>query len=268
MNRRDFIAGCGAFAASAALGRPIRSAISSTETGAIDSAAPTAASYIQDGLTNLLDGIENVGLGSHDPDSSFWLDLVSGDSLSFNKGDNIYFTNNALHREAALGELRTHIPFPLSNTTVEVVCDVQGPQDFNSNPRIIGTRASYRFEVDAFNGQTTSLRAPRIYGRLSKGSYSQTYGDFNRTPFGFWSLTCLFSEDDVIILDSVCGKMKSTTFDSAFYEGGLQTLNLGAWYRTSGAMTGDFFSVRCYDRVLTTDEIAFNHKIDEARFLI
>lgn len=94
------------------------------------------------------------------------------------------------------------------------------------------------------------------------------YGDFRRVPFGIWSLTLLFSEEDVIVNDSICGRMVSKTFDSDYYNPSGQTLNLGAFYRTSGAMTGDFFSVRRYNRILTTAEIAYNHRIDKMRFAL
>lgn len=39
----------------------------------------TAKSYVQNGLLAMWDGIENAGFGVHDPDATYWVDLVRPD---------------------------------------------------------------------------------------------------------------------------------------------------------------------------------------------
>lgn len=81
LNRRDFITACGAFAATNSLARPVRGILGLDEefedSPIVD---PTAADYVQDGLIAIWDGIENVGWGEHDPDSTFWVELISGEA--------------------------------------------------------------------------------------------------------------------------------------------------------------------------------------------
>lgn len=57
MNRREFISSGLSALGMGAIAAPIRSVVGAAETGIGDVAVPTAADYIQDGLTNLLDGI-------------------------------------------------------------------------------------------------------------------------------------------------------------------------------------------------------------------
>lgn len=39
----------------------------------------TTKSYVQNGLLAMWDGIENAGFGVHDPDATYWVDLVRPD---------------------------------------------------------------------------------------------------------------------------------------------------------------------------------------------
>jgi len=64
-----------------AIAKPQRSILGADGTEYTVSAAPSAADYIQDGLILMWDGIENAGVGIHDPDASVWVDLVSGVEL-------------------------------------------------------------------------------------------------------------------------------------------------------------------------------------------
>ena len=233
---------------------------------------PTAADYIQDGLIALWDGIENAGWGEHNDLASTWIDLVGGRGITFTQGVNAYFEDNCLWRNRSLGNLATPVPWPQENTTIELICDVEGPFTGTTNPRMMGTvpiasTGSPRLEFDAYEGMTSDggPLTPRCYWNKD-GKSNTKYAIFGREPYGMWCVTARVFQDEVEWIDSLCLKsiaMKVPITDYAEYA---TKLNVGAWRGTSSAMTGKIFCIRFYNRILTDAEIAHNHIIDNLRF--
>lgn len=89
---------------------------------------PTAKSYIQDGLVVMYDGIDNAGIGLHDPSATSWTDIKSGYNLNWTGNENavgITFYDTYLYLPAvnAGALLIANTPFPASTSdrTVEIV---------------------------------------------------------------------------------------------------------------------------------------------------
>lgn len=232
----------------------------------------TAADYVSDGLTCLFDGIENAGWGEHDDLASSWMDLVGGCEMSFSQGVNAYFEDNCLWRDRMHGNLTTPIPWPMANTTIEIVCDVEGPFTGSTNPRIMGTdhttsSASSRLEFDAYEGITTGggPMTPRCYWALD-GKTGNKYALFGREPGGLWCITARVFPDSVEWIDSACRKSTTMGVPVEGFAAHNTLLNVGAWRGTSSAMTGRIFCIRFYNRILTDAEIAYNNFIDKIRF--
>lgn len=62
-------------------GVPIKSSIGAAGGKFVETRAPSAADYIQDGLVVMWDGIENFDWGVHDSEATEWVDLMAGLSL-------------------------------------------------------------------------------------------------------------------------------------------------------------------------------------------
>lgn len=222
----------------------------------------TAKDYVQTNLTNILDGIENIGFGlPHDSELSAWTDCVTLNSNSFAKGENAYFGENCWHRTTALGEFTCGFPSPHEASTYEVVVK----PTFASTQRIIGngsgTASNSRFEVDCGNGRV------RVYMR---GSETSRYWN-NIVPIvsgETFSLSITIDSNGIISIykNGIFVRSNTTALNLKAYSGSRNTLRLGSWSGTSSAITADFFCARRYNGVLTAAEIAANYAIDKARF--
>lgn len=92
----------------------------------IDTESYSAKNYIQDGLIFIVDGIENVGIVTHDSSSTIWVDLVSGEEFAIGTrsfdGNSLTFQSAStltLEPTSILGE-----EFWYSDKTVEFVGQV------------------------------------------------------------------------------------------------------------------------------------------------
>ena len=86
----------------AAYGYPVKSNEAMKSIAFTDNNAyiPSAANYIQEGLVNLWDAVENVGWGVHTDHATAWTDLVSGLVLQTGGGVVGDFTGGYMHYEA------------------------------------------------------------------------------------------------------------------------------------------------------------------------
>ena len=221
---------------------------------------PTARNYVQDGLIAMWDGIENAGLDVHDASSTIWKDLAGGRDINIGTDTSkAYFTDNAFHRDSSKGDLL--VPAFIDNPcTISITMAVDSNITASSNPRFFSHTAStlsipVRREFDCYSHN--SADAPRLYQPIRCGY-------FGRPSTGLWAINCIYANSkSVKFIDSICGK--NVAVDLTAYEPPLP-LNIGAWNGISSAMTGDYYRVAVYSRILTDAEIAANYAIDKARF--
>lgn len=212
--------------------------------------APTAKSYVQDGLVAMWDGIENAGWGTHDAAATTWKNLagngelvftngitINDDSVGFNFGQSAYSNNNmGLTTSNVLhGEICIDIAIP--------PVSMQYSQFAGSNSRV-------------FAQATVALGGISLAsGQLGHG----TWPSGKHTMSAYWPTNALYI-DSVLRetgtkSDTWGTRSKSTIIGDVVMQSG-----------TARGFNGRVFSIRIYSRALTADEIAANDAIDKQRF--
>lgn len=218
------------------------------------SSAPTAADYVHDGLIAMWDGIENVGYGRHNDNSSVWVDLVGGRVA--NLTDNGSWTDDAL------------------------VCNGQGyaSNDGNRFKRDVVLHVELVFESEGDGIIAVLARAPnttiggieflqrgnRLFAMAVESVSSGLKNVIAVEPNQLVSVSLFYSPID-FIGGYVNGEWKSSFY--IFSSIDFSTVCFGGraqW--TDSPWSGRIHSVRIYSRALTAEEVAYNYDLDRLRF--
>ena len=266
LNRRDFITGAAAFAATSSFASPVASLLGESGVRFTDDYNgwddSTAKLYIQDGLIAMWDGIENAGWGTHDPNATVWKDLVGGCDCEVVNGPatwgDEYFQGN--HSTFFKG-LSTAIPQAIS---------------------------AGRFHLDIcldFKTVPTSVDAYRQQGQFGVMGSSTS----NRLLCPIWSyagnIYTTVRNTETRVVNSIGLREGTYTYalDSSGYQeifGTRYSLGVGSYSLSSATITlGSFgelllkyctyskiFNIRLYNRSLDDSEKAVNDAIDKERF--
>lgn len=225
--------------------------------------APSAKSYVQDGLVCLWDGIENVGYGVHDGAATEWVDLVGGADFTLTENGSFDESSFVCSGISAKGD---GISLGLGYT-IECVT-------YNYN------RAGY---FCAFNLDRIRLRKSfvfyRTYCHLTGGgsqygtppvsvgahSWSAVVGEPLLPSSNHLRMFTAYFIDgqmsDEYETGNWGGKWASTDYSDFASIGGLNLNGSDIW-----PFTGRIHSIRLYNRALTPSEVAVNYAIDAARF--
>ena len=252
INRRDFLSACGAFAATTALARPIRSELAGLGSSIDDSNGwddSTAKSYIQDGLMAMWDGIENIGWGQGSVNCGYIADLCGGEPFILEgngrlTGNSITFNGKSATCNRTITEFGTvECCFRLdSGRVIFYGCTKKDTgdktPDFMACYRSMAAGVCIEFCIPA---NSTAIYSPRY-----------AYGDFvtmsraGKTPYkngvneGMYDANNWSNNGGVITI----GGVQDRSFDGS----------------------GEMFNLRVYEQVLTPAEISYNFSIDQERF--
>ena len=228
---------------------------------------PTAADYIQDGLVAMWDGIENVGWGEHDDESTVWKDLIGGNDATLT--DNGLFGDDALICMRAPTVQNTYAayaegePYPLGKTYVECVFQYDGgslsrsllfalrgfANNNNSNIRCVG------FQNLQFSwGCAASGRMRGFSGVLPGMRYSVSGNLVNSALPAELSIN---GNGEVADLGGKLWLYVPLNF-TTFGGGNLNNSNT--------SFVGSLNCIRIYSRILTPAEVLYNYRIDKIRF--
>lgn len=251
--RREFIAGCGALAASASLASPIRSAVGSSNSGfaADDGPMPTAEDYVQDDLVSLWDCIENVGLGEHDPASTEWVDLVAG-----RKFTQVAFEDDCACVVQSQRTCNFNGPY-LDSLTCELVCS-----------RVAGTTQNHSLQT---------VQYMRVGGvTTTKGFSAQRYPVNSRQYVGMMMPSILTDAvpEEVNCLAATFEYVDGVGYIKYYLDGrqiGEQEWQAEVEFYSKGLYNyiypnNRLYRISLYHRALGADEIAYNAFIDRRRF--
>ena len=224
---------------------------------------PTASDYVQDGLIAMWDGIENAGLGVHDPSATIWKDLVGGYDVS-NSYSNMTWTDNGY----SFGNIVDNFFYRSSATeildtvksklfTMEVVRSSYSPI---TNAGFISLGGNSRRNIMIFDGKSnTIIDISCIFLGANTGSAGITGSNlsFVRTFVGDGSSILIYTNST----GGISGQFgKISNNDSQLYIGRIS-------YTVGNTVcNGIVNSIRFYSRALTAAEIAHNYEIDKARF--
>ena len=214
--------------------------------------APTAKSYVQDGLIAMWDGIENVGWGVHDPNATTWTDLVGGQWGSWNiQGVG---SDHAIFNLAS--QLKTFASYVNVPATIELsLFDVTSIGGCFLN---INNKANW-------NGMATNgMLCPYFY--TSSGI---TYQFYSKQTAVSWAGRDFCDNSTFSVQYSTTGIVSyanGVTRITATVSNGESTKNYGIAGYAGVKFTGKARYLRLYSRALTAAEIAANHAIDRERF--
>ena len=233
----------------------VKSNLASREISIIGKASiPTAKDYIQDGLIAMWDGIENIGWGSHDSESTVWKDLIGQSDFSIKVG-NGHFTDNSFSS------------------------DLKNSQEFSASaPRSWSDwsikRSECIFRVRSYPRPSTGIII--CTGHATPGfilcSGTSEVG-LNGRIFGYQEnclaegKICAVSSSGIISGGYINGIAWTNTRSSDWNPGGSSSICLGNRFSGSSAsFDGEIFCLRFYSRELTDDEIRHNYAVDKSRF--
>lgn len=201
---------------------------------------PTAKSYVQDGLIAMWDGIENAGWGVHDAEAMGWKDLAGTNDLV---RYGCVIGDNYVQSQSANDRMTGALVYSASDVqTIEFVSQsVRQTVGLVFNiiygDRFIGFRtdgSKLFFENNGYNFSITGVTNPQ--------SYSFKYAVPNEVVVNGMSVS-----------SSITG-------------GSFGTKNFGFSVYSGYPFIGKLYSVRLYNRALSSEEVAANYAVDKARF--
>ncbi len=216
-------------------------------------AAPTARSYVQDGLISHWDGIENSGYGIHTSGVTRWENLA--DSNCYATGQQ--FKGTAVPYFDENGAVFSKNNFSIANSSrlsSAKYIDILFKADSANN-----NYNSYLCEIATANVTFRPLGQLALKSGTGSGATLKTA----LAKDSIW----LFSADFSTLTASVPyvnGDL--ATYNRSGNVGGLNQNTLGRGYWADNIFLGHIYCVRLYSRALAADEIAANYAIDKERF--
>lgn len=234
----------------AAFAKPTRSAIAAKgEPGRGGTPTYSAKDYVQDGLIALWDGIENVGWGMHDAQTTVWKDL-SGNENDLTLMNGAHFDANSLvtaARNSVSALLSTTLPY----ATIEVCAFFDASR--NSSALVC-------FGNSVNNSRMMSCSPNKIQGLNGNAVITVSTSEAART----WAATYPSSSSAIQYIDGqlATGSVGNNSWSNRTGNFGLSGSSNYASYN----FVGNYYSVRLYSRPLTAEEIVHNYAVDKARF--
>ena len=227
------------------------------------SADVPASAYVQDGLIAQWDGIENVGVGRHDPNATTWTELKQG---------NVNFSISG----CTVGADSVTIPAQKTLTTSTSVFPSDTPnahagtyECYWATPDISTGASSYSAGVMLISDMSFLYRVDK---NLFQGTARMADGKFYRHNFPYTA-----AEQTAFHTVSYSTK-GTTTADNAFYLDGesrsgtvKSSENMNQSFRTGLVHSKATYpviykSARIYNRALTASEVRQNALVDTLRF--
>lgn len=226
-------------------------------------AAPafTARSYVQHGLMNHWDALDNAGTGTFDPAARTWKDLKG--NLDFALTDRAQWGGDFLEMTGYAGVATNKTGKYL---TIEIKyrnCKTRRGMPFFSGygwTRVAWYEDFSRLWLHHSNGQTrkvfTGLTAPDAVSRDLAVVYGAA-GDAGDSPMRFY--------DGGTRLTS---GISNVNYNNAYinWATSFTRASIGAAYATHYNFEGRLYSIRLYDCPLSDKEIAYNAAVDKVRY--
>ena len=232
-----------------------------------------ASAYVQDGLIAQWDGIDNAGTGKHDPSATTWKELVgdlptTATALTFADGNHAVFNGTTTSGTLLTGSLPAALEaisngaftadirmtpvaykqyggmfhFDESSTTRYFSLSSDKHAASGGKDSFFGSFQYKRDKWDAANGYSLALpvigRATNVTAIADGGNHKLYLGG---------ALISTHNAGTVV-------KYASTQF------------SIGRYLLRSERAKMNLYGVRFYNRVLAADDIAWNAKVDRARF--
>lgn len=217
----------------------------------------TTASYVQDGLIAMWDGIENAGRGRHDPLAKVWKNLAGEPDAVPAEGLAAWGDNSALFGIGRYYLVNTLFGKP-QQVTVEV-CHHAEPLPTGSN--FSALFSCCQFGGLGFQGSNGSDWLASVANPA--GGY---YSEIKLPKLRGKAETLAFTVDDTFItyrnakMFGMVSEIKGIRYNEA------HVFQIGRDPGNTGDIAGEIFSIRLYSRPLSADEIRRNYEVDRVRF--
>ena len=226
-----------------------------------DIAIPLASEYIQDGLVAMWDGIENVGLGSHDFNATKWIDLVDGKILP-TTSSTVYCKKDCLYRYGTWvvgGSASSPIDATYDGEwTIETVVSLEGISYLNQARPFI-----------SFSNYT--IRVPNITVTGTAQVWLSNIGGWSvaTAPFGRMAFTLVRNGNVYYIY--VNGELTYVKTDKNNLDWNPTNCIISQNHLSDAdgnQSTSDNCAIRVYNRALSEEEVQLNFALDALRFNI
>ena len=218
--------------------------------------AATSASYVQRGLIAQWDGIDNAGTGVHDPDATVWKDLKGNLDMTLTSKGRWMPRGNALFVTGMGAQGATATP---AYKTIEIVY------------RMAQNGGRLLFESGLASRIVAFDPAAGIPKKLYfDGAASTKYIGWSLDTAAFCSAAATYSGNSVANVYSNGVASASGTLGNGWGVGDGKVAvgnRSGKSGDASYNWTGEVYTIRLYDEVLTAEEIAANLAVDRERFL-
>ena len=264
---------------------PVRSMVAARNAINIKSVSngPSARDYIQDGLIAHWDGIENVGYGEHDSNSTIWKDLVGirdatlAEFATFS-ADSLCAFNRDSSQKAAMAQ----------TTGANRIEEPVGDEDYimieigfrrNANYTVYGDGVSVftpgSKSPSGYNSRFACIGAGNTkYNRLSLSGQVSTYKDFYTWEWTVrHTVTALYNKNftgggyycsnNHNYIDGKHASFSGT--DGSRLRIRSSGVSFGGNGSTEG-LDGEVLFCRIYARELSAEEVAYNYSLDKVRF--
>lgn len=220
-------------------------------------AAYTSQSYVQRGLLAQWDGIDNVGVGQHDPSAVCWADLTGNGhnltnfiaGLSWN-GDSLQMPTTAYGLAATFAG------------SVDLGLDDYVSYEIVYQQHVKRDRAVV-FGFGNFKGLSLNADLGTLTVHNKTGGSWTGVSSLNEIHSVFVTYDSgLATTAESVELDGV-----PLTVNSGTVTWGQQTSGIGLYNSTSRYMNGRIYAIRLYTRKLTPEERAWNRAVDALRFV-
>lgn len=247
----------------------------------------TIADYAPGGMVVWYDGICNDGIGAAHVDSAShrWRELVSGEQANMGVNDNSHWTKDGYYfavgpdGEKSYAYLRKFVSLGKVGT-IELACDTKSSEQ---------TAKEAKYVTFGCTGETTSnnmeirVNAQQEYLRLVDDAWTgNAESQYSGTQYANWNYRANMTPPwdgkhaaFVIDTDGHRSYAKGLRDHDKPCRHEIKDMPAAYWmignkyYQGTSAndqLVGTMKAVRAYNRVLSDDEIAYNYKVDVARF--
>ena len=230
--------------------------------------AYTSASYVQDGLIAQWDGIDNTGMGVHDPDAKVWKDLAGNYDLTLLPKGAWSGEGNALVVNGAAAVCSNSLPayktievvYKMSNPKGQILFASGGTSQVNDFHFIVFNRSGETSGTTGYFSGAWKVPAPHViwdsFDPAAVRSMAATYNNGEAyAPNG--NVAAVYA-DGVARSDGSADSAWGLG-DGHIMIGDRAEAGAYPWF-------GEVYTIRVYSRALSAEEIAANHAIDVARF--
>ena len=211
--------------------------------------------YVRDGLINYFDGINNTGTGTHDAAATVWKDLAGTCDMtltvngSWNAGHNGFVVNgrSAVAAKTVANYKTIEVVYKMTQKGGAVLLSTG-----TENRYVLFDASGTREYFDG--GVKETLAIPRTFDATAIRTSAAVYNDAGN------AVESVYAEG---ALEKSGTKL---THKWTIYQANI--LQLGARSAVAGdyRWDGEVYAIRMYDRALTSQELAYNHRRDLVRF--